>query len=126
MSKNILDQSNNNKNYIIPELNVQPKAKELMDCNTYIPYLYKKCEKKYFVYINGVLILNFYREYMPVKNEIIDFAILGMPNIVEATSSEDINKKAVELMDRVYKYLIAYLSKANRLYYVDNMEDIKK
>lgn len=125
-TKNILDQSNNNKNYIIPELSVEPKAKELMDCDTYIPYLYKKCEKKYFIYINGNISLNFYKEYVPVKNEIIDFAKLGVPNIVEAASIEEINKKAVTLMDKVYKYLIDYLTKHNSIYYIGKKEEVNK
>jgi hypothetical protein len=125
-TKNILDQSNNNKNYIIPELSIEPKAKELMDCDTYIPYLYKKCEKKYFIYINGNIILNFYKEYVPVKNEIIDFAKLGLPNIVEAASIEEINKKAVTLMGKVYKYLIDYLNKHNSIYYIGKKEEVNK
>lgn len=125
-AKNILDRANSNRNYIIPELIVQPKAKKLTECNTYIPYLYKKCEEKYFVYIDGALILNFYKESVPVKNKVIDLAKIGVPNIVEASSVEDINKEAVALMDRLYKYLIAYLSKANDIYYIDNTENINK
>ena len=123
--KNIYDSTNVNS-YIIPELYVQPKVKELLDCDTYIPYLYKKCEKKYFVYINGYLFLHFYEDDMPVKHISIDFAKLGIPNIAEASHLEDINKKAVYLMAEIYKYVKIYLTKNNSIYYIDHKEDEDK
>ena len=116
--KNIYD-PNNYRSYIIPELHVQPKAKELLDCDTFIPYLYKRCEKKYFVYINGYLFLHFYDDDMPIKHISIDFTRLGIPNIAETSNIEDINKKAVYLMGEIYKHLIIYLTKNNNIYYID-------
>ena len=123
-SKNIYDNVSNQR-YIIPEFEVKPNVKELLDCDTYIPYLWKKCEKKYFVYINGELTLNFYKEFILLKKERIDFAKLGIPNIVETTNIEDINKKAINLMDKIYTYLIDNLSKNDSIYYIKNQEDIK-
>ncbi len=123
-SKKIYDNVSN-EIYIIPEFEVKPNVKELLDCDTYIPYIYKKCEKKYFVYINGELTLNFYKGFILLKKERFDFAKLGIPNIVETSKIEDINKKAINLMDKVYMYLIDNLSKNNSIYYINNKEDIK-
>ena len=123
-SKKIYDNVSN-QIYIIPEFEVKPNVKELLDCDTYIPYIYKKCEKKYFVYINGELTLNFYKEFILLKKERIDFAKLGIPNIVETTNIEDINKKAINLMDKIYIYLIDNLSKNDSIYCINNKEDIK-
>jgi hypothetical protein len=120
-SKNIYD-DNKNESYIIPEISVQPKVKELQDCDTYIPYLFKKCEKKYFVYIDGELVLNFYKDYVAIKRVVVSFASLGHPNIISTSSLEDVNKKAIFLMDSVYKYLIDYLLKVNNIYIIQMKE----
>jgi len=116
--KNIYDIANY-RSYIIPELHVQPKAKELVECDTYIPYVYKKCEKKYFVYINGYLFLHFYDDDIPIKHKSIDFTRLGIPNIAVTSNVEDINKKAIYLMNEIYEHLIIYLTKNNDIYYIE-------
>ena len=115
----IYDNRSENKNYIMPVFDLEANAKKIKDCDTYIPYVLSSCDNKYFIYISGSIIFNFYMEDNFVDSKRIDITDLGRPNIVSCNSLEKINENSIDLIKNLYVYLLDYLSKKYYLFYIE-------